>query len=233
MRELGEKLKAAREEKGLSLEQIQNNTKIRLRYLQALEDGDFGLIPGEVYVRGFLQNYASMVGIEPRDLLAQYDRLRTGGDPGAAGAAAAPQEELRTEAGKRRSWAWWQPVSVGGAILVLALLVFIGQGLERNRAPVGTGAKPPVKAERPAKRPPAAAGVELTLRFIARCWLSVRCDGLTVFTGTLGPGEIRTWRAKDLIVVQFGNAGGVMAELNGKDQGILGRTGESLTLEFR
>jgi cytoskeleton protein RodZ len=54
MKELGEFLKKTREEKGISLKDIQDRTKIRSRYLEAIEKGEFQIVPGEVYLRGFL-----------------------------------------------------------------------------------------------------------------------------------------------------------------------------------
>ncbi|MEW5933591.1 MAG: helix-turn-helix domain-containing protein, partial [Bacillota bacterium] len=59
MREIGELLRRTREEKGLTLKEAQVETKIRTRYLEALERGDDSVVPGEVYFRGFLRSYAN------------------------------------------------------------------------------------------------------------------------------------------------------------------------------
>lgn len=72
MKEIGAMLKAAREEKGLSLADLQMATKIRSQQLEALEAGDFHKLPGEVYVRGFLRNYAEHVGLDAEQILARY-----------------------------------------------------------------------------------------------------------------------------------------------------------------
>lgn len=72
MKEIGAILKAAREEKGLSLEDLQMLTKIRAHQLEAIEAGDFHKLPGEVYVRGFIINYAKNVGLDPEQILARY-----------------------------------------------------------------------------------------------------------------------------------------------------------------
>ncbi|HWI54257.1 MAG TPA: helix-turn-helix domain-containing protein, partial [Desulfobacteria bacterium] len=63
MQSIGESLKNAREQKGISLEQAEDDTKIRKRYLQALEDGEYSIIPGSVYAKGFLRNYANYLGL--------------------------------------------------------------------------------------------------------------------------------------------------------------------------
>jgi len=59
--EIGERLKSAREEKGMSIEKIEEITKIRSKYLISIEAGDFTIIPEEVYLKGFIKNYAECV----------------------------------------------------------------------------------------------------------------------------------------------------------------------------
>ena len=70
MGELGELLRSTREAKGVSLEQAEEATRIRRRYLEALEAEDFEQMPAEVYVRGFLRNYALYLGLDPEEMLA-------------------------------------------------------------------------------------------------------------------------------------------------------------------
>jgi cytoskeletal protein RodZ len=70
MGELGELLRGAREARGISLEQAEAATRVRRQYLEALEAEDFGRLPGEVYVRGFLRNYARFLGLDPEEVLA-------------------------------------------------------------------------------------------------------------------------------------------------------------------
>ncbi|MBX5464729.1 MAG: helix-turn-helix domain-containing protein, partial [Clostridia bacterium] len=90
METVGSILRQRREALGLSLEEVQNRTKIRIRYLDALERGDYALLPGEVYARGFLRAYAEVLEIDPQPLL---ERLRrewgglpaTSEEPGSSG----------------------------------------------------------------------------------------------------------------------------------------------------
>lgn len=72
MRELGQVLRTQREELGLELNELENRTKIRKRYLIALEEGDWTILPGEVYARGFVRSYAEALGLDGRDLLQRY-----------------------------------------------------------------------------------------------------------------------------------------------------------------
>ena len=72
MDNLGEILRQARLEKGKSLEEIAEETKIRVRYLQAIEEGKIDLLPGHFYTRGFIKSYAEAVGLNSDQLLSAY-----------------------------------------------------------------------------------------------------------------------------------------------------------------
>jgi cytoskeletal protein RodZ len=73
---LPERLYAARERKGVDLYRAERDTKIRARYLGALERGDYKELPGAVYTKGFLRNYALYLGLDPEDVLEQWRRER-------------------------------------------------------------------------------------------------------------------------------------------------------------
>ncbi|MDX5475790.1 MAG: helix-turn-helix domain-containing protein [Bacillaceae bacterium] len=72
MTELGSKLKAAREAKGMSLEDLQSVTKIQKRYLIGIEEGDYSKMPGAFYVRAFIKQYAEAVGLNPDVIFEEY-----------------------------------------------------------------------------------------------------------------------------------------------------------------
>jgi hypothetical protein len=69
---LGELLLAGRERKGVDLYRAERDTKIRAKYLEALEQGDFKALPGQVYTKGFLRNYALYLGLDPEGVLEQF-----------------------------------------------------------------------------------------------------------------------------------------------------------------
>src|SRR5512146_3542278 len=73
---LPERLVQARERKGVDLYRAERDTKIRARYLAALERGEYRELPGDVYTKGFLRNYALYLGLDPEEVVGQWRRER-------------------------------------------------------------------------------------------------------------------------------------------------------------
>jgi cytoskeletal protein RodZ len=69
---VGELLKKAREESGKNLKEISEILKIRLDYLRAIEEGDFKQLPEEVYIKGYIREYAEFLHIDPETALSAY-----------------------------------------------------------------------------------------------------------------------------------------------------------------
>jgi cytoskeletal protein RodZ len=69
---IGDLLREAREARGHSLEDVEKATRIRAKYLEALESGDFGVLPSATQARGFLRNYAQFLGLDAEAVLARY-----------------------------------------------------------------------------------------------------------------------------------------------------------------
>jgi hypothetical protein len=76
MGELGQRLRAAREEKGLLIEEVADATRIPLNYLQALEEETLDAFSSDLHARGFLRNYASFLDLDPEEIADLYDQLR-------------------------------------------------------------------------------------------------------------------------------------------------------------
>jgi cytoskeletal protein RodZ len=115
---LPERLYAARERKGVDLYRAERDTKIRARYLAALERGDYRELPGAVYTKGFLRNYALYLGLEPDEILGQWRRER--------GDAGPPQPVIavpRPIAAPRRGLTFSPGVVVAALLTVGVLLV--------------------------------------------------------------------------------------------------------------
>jgi cytoskeletal protein RodZ len=70
--ELGKRLKEAREAKNISLDELQDMTKIQKRYLIGIEEGNYAIMPGNFYVRAFIKQYAEAVGLDPEQIFEEY-----------------------------------------------------------------------------------------------------------------------------------------------------------------
>lgn len=72
MTELGKRLREARLERGLTIEDLQEKTKIQKRYLLGIEEGNYSMMPGPFYVRAFIKQYCEAVGLNPEEIFEQY-----------------------------------------------------------------------------------------------------------------------------------------------------------------
>jgi hypothetical protein len=113
--ELGDWLVRARETRGLTLEDAERDTRISRRYLQALEDERFDIIPAPVYARGFLRSYSQYLGLDPQEAMARYPR----DEEVYAGPAAQPRparqvREQRPAVGAENRPTWRRPTPIRG-----------------------------------------------------------------------------------------------------------------------
>jgi cytoskeletal protein RodZ len=119
LHKLGEVLRSARESKGVDLARVERDTKIRARYLSALEKGDYRDLPGAVYTKGFLRNYGQYLGLDPEYLIDLY-RLETGPAPSERPAAGPPRP---ITGGTSRAFVI-TPAAVLAAILTIGVVMF-------------------------------------------------------------------------------------------------------------
>ncbi len=108
IKSLGDRLRQERERQGLTIEDIAQKTYIRKRYLEAVESGDHSVLPGEVYVKGFLRSYAEALGLNGWDFVAEYNRIsgllaEDKADPDADETSLADFESGATDAPRQRS----------------------------------------------------------------------------------------------------------------------------------
>lgn len=117
---LPERLVAARERKGVDLYRAERDTKIRARYLAALERGDYRELPGNVYTKGFLRNYALYLGLDADDVLDQFHRER--GDAAATEPAIVVPRPITAP----RQGFTFTPGVVVAALLTVGVIAFAG-----------------------------------------------------------------------------------------------------------
>jgi cytoskeletal protein RodZ len=77
MDELGQILRQARENKGLTIEEAFEKTRINAQYLDAMENGEYSVLPSSTHTRGFLRNYARFLGLDPAPLLERYSQSQS------------------------------------------------------------------------------------------------------------------------------------------------------------
>ncbi len=129
---LPERLLSAREHKGVDLFRAERDTKIRARYLAALERGDYRELPGAVYTKGFLRNYALYLGLDPDDVLVQWRRER------GESAVAEPMAVVPRAIAAPRQGLTFSPRMVGGLLLglvVVAVVAYVVLQLVRFNKP--------------------------------------------------------------------------------------------------
>lgn len=231
MASFGEKLRLEREMRGVSLREIADGTKISVRFLQALEEGRIDILPGGLFPRAFVKQYATFLGLDADKLMTDYTSAH--GEPPPERRPTMPVENRRPL------------VTPGQALLAFAALVVVVLALRRtggepDRRPRADATAPPVVAA-PAVLPtdrvypsptalPAAAsprdGLVLSLTAQQECWVEVRADGETVINRVLAEGETQTLEARGEIVLSVGNAGGLRVRVNDRPALPLGRSGE-------
>jgi len=120
LHKLGEVLRTAREAKGVDLARVERDTKIRTRYLSALEGGDYRELPGSVYTKGFLRNYAAYLGLDAEYLIDLY-RLESAGVTPERLTVPTPPRPIST---RRRGFVL-TPGAVVAALLTVGVGIFV------------------------------------------------------------------------------------------------------------
>jgi cytoskeletal protein RodZ len=238
---VGEALAEARGQAGLSIAQVSQRTCIRETLIRGIERDDFSACGGDFYARGHIRSIARAVGLEPEELVHEYDV--THGDPHTITAADVFQPSTPIRLKERRTPNWT-------VAMVLVLALVIGYGIYRVVAPgpsahdVAAGSSPtahphssPHKSVAPTPSPtPTHVNHHVVIRLTATqtCWVEfTRPDGSYLTQATVAAGSAQSWTFRHAVVMTIGNPGGILLTVNGKN---LGRPGASasppLTLNF-
>jgi cytoskeletal protein RodZ len=133
--ELAIRLKEAREEKGMSLDELQAATKIQKRYLTALEEGSYDVIPGNFYVRAFIKQYAEAVGLDSDQLFEEYKKDIPNtyhDDVSEKISGLAMQRELPKSASKAAEWLPTVLIVIGVIIVIAIVYAIIQLGMSKS-----------------------------------------------------------------------------------------------------
>jgi hypothetical protein len=248
MFEIGNTLREARLRRGLDIAECEAETKIRGKYLRALEDEEFDLLPAPSYVRGFLRTYADYLGLDGQLVLDEYNsrtvppRESREIDRGVHGrrrnrrarrAVAPAGKRRRTEI--RLLW-----LAIGG-VMATALLLWMGAVNGRDSGPTVTPPEPTVAST--AADATATAPITTTApvdeRFVIAMtggstngsWLQVQAlhrGGRVLYENILAPGQSIAFKARRSVWVRVGNTAGVTISVNGVAQTLQGRTSDFL-----
>lgn len=187
---VGERLRAAREKSGVSLEDIAAQTRIPQRHLESIENAEWDNLPAPTYTVGFAKSYASAVGLDRTEIGEQL-REEMGGQR-----FAASQAEVIEAADPARTMPIWLVVSAVIAVIVLVIIMSLinRRSLEQpgeaaTNAPVVAAAPAPNPAQHQAPVPAAPAQGPVVLSAIAPAWIQVTDQGKTLFMGELQPGQ--------------------------------------------
>jgi cytoskeleton protein RodZ len=233
---VGASLAQAREERGLSVEDVSTATRIRAGLIRAIEADDFSGCGGGVYARGHIRSISRTIGIDPEPLIAEFDRSHLDDPPPALVPTSAVDAEAAARAdGRQPNWAAAMAVALV-VICALAAVSLIGNSRGAKKevrddlpGPIVTTAPPTTGTTRsPAATPPPDSvahlpqdqAIALIRVNTSQTWMKVTTfSGKVLFEGLLGAGERKVFRDAKGLSLTIGNAPAVDLVANGEDVG--------------
>jgi cytoskeletal protein RodZ len=151
--DFGSTLRAARERRGVSLQQIAKRTKISVAVLEALERNDIERLPGGLFSRAFVRSYAFEVGLDPEATIQRFvDAFPEASAAGSAHAAEEQQEEEAAyDSSQRTASAFVRLIVI--SVPIVALLLYFGMRDRAEDVPAAPAASPPLAPALPAAPP--------------------------------------------------------------------------------
>ena len=224
---IGPKLRKARIDRSLSIEETAWRTRIRPDLLRALEDERFDAIGQQSLVRRNLSSYARFLGMDPTEVVEEFTSLQAEPEPSSI-------EELdrkSREAHKPKRPKWLiAAIASGIALAVAASVGALGGQTERPAVKTTSAPSRAVSSPAPSSRiaapvPAARARVTLVVVALATTRVSIQADGAQIFDGTMVTGESQTFRARSAIDIVAADGGTVRLTLNGVLLGTPGPSG--------
>ena len=203
---IGETLRKARTERGVELSEVERATKIRAKFLEAMEEDRWGALPAPVYARGFLDIYAHYLGLDQEALLKEYRQTVEGEEHEPIPQSVIKPGTLRQTrpVGRTRSINWAPVAKVLAGVIVVAVvgLVIVGSiggsddsgGSDKGAKGKDQGSKAAGPSSTPTTTRTAPTGeVSVELRATAPVWVCLVDDGGTplVDSETLSADEAR------------------------------------------
>ena len=243
----GARLKKIRQERGLTLEDIQKKTKIHLNVLRAIE-GDSISDLSPVYLKGFIKIYCTSLGLDPKEFTGLSSQPQKPVLNATVGRPIGERVERKASFIKDASikLGSMKPTHNLKKIIIIVVLALISIFLiinlfkfvsSRRRVPLAkvkvlmpvSMSKRTATTRQPAKaQKELAEGVTLGIFARDKSWISAKVDGKTIFHGVLARGRSETWHAREEIELSLGDAGAVELQVNDQRFSNLGRRGKPL-----
>jgi transcriptional regulator with XRE-family HTH domain len=215
MKDFGEYLKREREARNISLEEISSATKIQIKFLKALEEGNFEVIPGIFFIRSFLKAYSNYIGLDEREVINRfYQEVK-------------PKESFQKTyiaPTKEKRVIPWNKI---GLIIFVVLIIYFSLSLifKSKKESVIYETEIIPRYFTSAIIPYHVPKILLELNFKEKTWIQIYSDGKLEIDGIIEKGEKRKIEAEKEILINTGNAGGVIYFLNGRKGKKLGESG--------
>ena len=242
---IGNILREKREERKLSVANVSVETKINKKYIQALEDENFLLIPSHVYAKGFLKAYANFLGLDAKiliDELAAFYKNREEGNKAAVSATKItrmisvpkfPNLPKMPDLPKLKFEKNTMYIALLSFFVFIFLLSVYGYVLSHQKRTVLIKANPPATGKIiPAKVPAKEGQIEVKIEAIGRSWISVTSGAKELYSETLEPGMKLRFVGKE-IKVKAGNGGAVKIYVDGNLLGLMGQDGSVSEMTYR
>jgi hypothetical protein len=206
--EIGSSLREARERQGLDFNEMEFRTKVRTKYLRALEDERFDQLPAHPYIKGFLRTYADALGMDGQLYVDEYNsRFVSGEEDQPLRTRRVPQQRRRRQHHESRLVA----IAVASIVLVTALVIAAWK-FGGPDEPKVQGVNTPLVTASSTK-----GGLEVHATRGAS-FMEVRAGsaaGEPLYRGTLERGQTRKFPPQNLVLV-LASPGNVVVRVNGK-----------------
>ncbi len=220
---VGDILKKKREELGQDLLEISRTLKISYTYLKAIEDETFEKLPEEVYVKGYIREYAEILNIDPEIVIKAYNQQVS--PPQAENKEALEKDALKRKRSKIKLLL--TPLLLLLLVITVTFILFPSSPRKKEISisppPVETMGKNILKTDTPHI---------LKVFAIDTTWLLIAVDNTTTKDMILKHGESIELQAKTGFSLKIGNAGGVKLIFDGKEIGKIGGKGQVVNLNL-
>ena len=239
MQSLGNTIRTARLQAGLSLEQVSAKTRIPVRNLQAIEDDNPLPFSSPFFYKSFVRQYAGEVNLDYGSLLPLIQSAIAGiPEPVMPGQREVVMKRAVLIPGKRsQRLRWLRPVSSFVMVLVVCSGLYTYWESSKARLknvvlPAPNGQEPAASIGEMPQTVQPEDGFQVEISGIERSWLALAADGRQIFNGFLEADQIKVLRGHEVGRIRTGNAGGVSLVFNGKPIGVAGPRGQTRTVVF-